>query len=286
MISTQRLLQLCFTILYVHGDGRGDAFDFSNTESNHHCLPIPRANLTVCSAVTYHETRMPNHLGHEDIAEVIKEQYSWSPLVDLNCHPWTRAFLCLVLAPICVQAEPDIHVMPCRKLCVNIKSILDLRFAFLLSKSSINIDQLCVGPKMVGTIIHETSPKLKSCLLQCNDQYTRDRLKNLYCRTALSIGRFKLNDYKTQTSKKGRHELLISVDRNKRRFYKKGANIIGDYVITQCSCMLKRIQRHPNVLLALKSYPSAPQKPAQIIAAVSLTKSLVSSLEKITCIRS
>ncbi|CAB1460900.1 unnamed protein product [Pleuronectes platessa] len=84
-----------------------------------HCKQIP-ANLLLCHDIEYTEMRLPNLLGHETMNEVLQQASSWIPLVQKQCHPDTRKFLCSLFAPVCLD-ELDEPIQPCRSLCESVK---------------------------------------------------------------------------------------------------------------------------------------------------------------------
>lgn len=83
------------------------------------CKPIP-ANLLLCHDIEYTEMRLPNLLGHETMNEVLQQASSWIPLVQKQCHPDTRKFLCSLFAPVCLD-DLDEPIQPCRSLCESVK---------------------------------------------------------------------------------------------------------------------------------------------------------------------
>uniref|UniRef100_A0A4W6EWY6 Secreted frizzled-related protein 2 n=1 Tax=Lates calcarifer TaxID=8187 RepID=A0A4W6EWY6_LATCA len=83
------------------------------------CKQIP-ANLLLCHDIEYTEMRLPNLLGHETMNEVLQQASSWIPLVQKQCHPDTRKFLCSLFAPVCLD-DLDEPIQPCRSLCESVK---------------------------------------------------------------------------------------------------------------------------------------------------------------------
>ncbi|XP_078397850.1 secreted frizzled-related protein 2 [Cetorhinus maximus] len=91
--------------------------EFSYKRNN--CKPIPSA-LALCHGIEYPEMRLPNLLGHETMEEVLQQASSWIPLVQKQCHPDTKKFLCSLFAPVCID-EVDEPIQPCRSLCEQVK---------------------------------------------------------------------------------------------------------------------------------------------------------------------
>ncbi|MGH0151369.1 UNVERIFIED_CONTAM: hypothetical protein FKN15_020118 [Acipenser sinensis] len=78
------------------------------------CKPIP-TTLLLCYDIEYSEMRLPNLLGHETMKEVLQQASSWIPLVQKQCHPDTKKFLCSLFAPVCLD-DLDEPIQPCRSL--------------------------------------------------------------------------------------------------------------------------------------------------------------------------
>ncbi|KAJ8377389.1 hypothetical protein AAFF_G00260490 [Aldrovandia affinis] len=92
----------------------GQAFDLSQSTR---CVPIP-PQMGVCRDVGYAEMRLPNFLGHSSLeGEVVPRSEDWRPLLDTGCHAQARAFLCALIAPVCL----DTFIQPCRSLCVAVR---------------------------------------------------------------------------------------------------------------------------------------------------------------------
>ncbi|XP_038872791.1 secreted frizzled-related protein 5-like [Salvelinus namaycush] len=81
------------------------------------CVPIPH-QMSVCQDVGYSEMRLPNFLGHSSLeSEVVPRSEDWRPLLQTGCHPHAQAFLCSLIAPVCL----DTFFQPCRSLCVAVR---------------------------------------------------------------------------------------------------------------------------------------------------------------------
>ncbi|KAG9344073.1 hypothetical protein AGOR_G00190450 [Albula goreensis] len=101
----------------IHG-----IYNFGQSELFHkksNCKPIPET-LHLCHDIEYAEMRLPNLLGHETMNEVLQQASSWIPLVQKQCHPDTRKFLCSLFAPVCLD-DLDEPIQPCRSLCESVK---------------------------------------------------------------------------------------------------------------------------------------------------------------------
>ncbi|MBN3301912.1 SFRP2 protein, partial [Amia calva] len=77
--------------------GSGLGFDLGQSTR---CVAIP-PQLAVCQDVGYSEMRLPNYLGHRS----------------LGCHPQAQAFLCSLIAPVCL----DTFIQPCHSLCLAVR---------------------------------------------------------------------------------------------------------------------------------------------------------------------
>ncbi|CAL8261007.1 unnamed protein product [Merluccius merluccius] len=81
------------------------------------CVAIPN-QMKVCQNVGYSEMRLPNFLGHSSLeGEVVPRSEDWRPLLQTGCHPQAQAFLCSLIAPVCL----DTFILPCRSLCVAVR---------------------------------------------------------------------------------------------------------------------------------------------------------------------
>ncbi|XP_061774043.1 sizzled [Nerophis ophidion] len=90
------------------------AFDLGQSTR---CVAIPH-QMKVCKDVGYSEMRLPNFLGHSNLeGEVVPRSEDWRPLLQTGCHPQAQAFLCLLIAPVCL----DTFIQPCRSLCVAVR---------------------------------------------------------------------------------------------------------------------------------------------------------------------
>ncbi|XP_030630698.1 sizzled [Chanos chanos] len=90
------------------------AFDLGQSTR---CVPIP-PQMSMCQDVGYSEMRLPNFLGHSSLeTEVVPGSEAWRPLLQTGCHPQAQAFLCSLIAPVCL----DTFIQPCRSLCVAVR---------------------------------------------------------------------------------------------------------------------------------------------------------------------
>ncbi|XP_030207999.1 secreted frizzled-related protein 2 [Gadus morhua] len=103
----------------IHGLYNFGQPEFFQPKKNN-CKPIPE-NLHLCHDIEYTEMRLPNLLGHETMNEVLQQASSWTPLVQKQCHPDTRKFLCSLFAPVCLD-DLDEPIQPCRSLCESVKN--------------------------------------------------------------------------------------------------------------------------------------------------------------------
>lgn len=67
----------------------------------------------------YTDTVMPNVFGHQTQREAAQEIQSYTPLVNYQCSPYLKSFLCSVYTPKCVRGKAQ---PPCRKLCEQARS--------------------------------------------------------------------------------------------------------------------------------------------------------------------
>lgn len=139
------------------------------------CKPIP-ANLLLCHDIEYTEMRLPNLLGHETMNEVLQQASSWIPLVQKQCHPDTRKFLCSLFAPVCLD-DLDEPIQPCRSLCESVKhgcapvmSAFGFPWPKMLDCDRFPLDNdLCIPPAGVENI----APVTKEGKISANMQVLR-----------------------------------------------------------------------------------------------------------------
>ncbi|XP_035534146.1 frizzled-3a [Morone saxatilis] len=81
------------------------------------CEPI---TLRMCQGLPYNATFMPNVLNHYDQQTAALAMEPFHPMVNLQCSPQLRMFLCALYAPVCT--EYGRMTLPCRRLCLQAKS--------------------------------------------------------------------------------------------------------------------------------------------------------------------
>ncbi|XP_051792546.1 frizzled-3a isoform X2 [Acanthochromis polyacanthus] len=81
------------------------------------CEPI---TLRMCQGLPYNSTFMPNVLNHYDQQTAALAMEPFHPMVNLQCSPELRMFLCALYAPVCT--EYGRMTLPCRRLCLQAKS--------------------------------------------------------------------------------------------------------------------------------------------------------------------
>ncbi|XP_040567728.1 frizzled-5 [Lepeophtheirus salmonis] len=81
------------------------------------CVPI---KVDFCSGMRYNLTRMPNKFNHQTQEEAELEVIQFRPLVDIQCSPDIRFFLCGLYTPICLPNFPK-PVPVCRSVCERVK---------------------------------------------------------------------------------------------------------------------------------------------------------------------
>ncbi|XP_039973440.1 uncharacterized protein LOC120784070 [Xiphias gladius] len=75
--------------------------------------------VPLCSDLPYTETVLPNILGHKTQEEAGLEIHQFDPLVNVECSPHLKPFLCSVYTPKCVSGKAR---SPCRTLCEQARS--------------------------------------------------------------------------------------------------------------------------------------------------------------------
>uniref|UniRef100_A0A667XVS5 Frizzled-3 n=2 Tax=Myripristis murdjan TaxID=586833 RepID=A0A667XVS5_9TELE len=81
------------------------------------CEPI---TLRMCQGLSYNSTFMPNVLNHYDQQTAALAMEPFHPMVNLQCSPELRMFLCALYAPVCT--EYGRMTLPCRRLCLQARS--------------------------------------------------------------------------------------------------------------------------------------------------------------------
>ena len=76
--------------------------------------------IPMCQNLGYNSTYMPNRFHHEDQKEAALEVHQFWPLVQINCSPVLKFFLCSLYAPVCDPVYGK-ELLPCRKVCKQAK---------------------------------------------------------------------------------------------------------------------------------------------------------------------
>ncbi|XP_017331803.1 frizzled-3b isoform X1 [Ictalurus punctatus] len=90
--------------------------DSVESHSTFTCEPI---GLRMCQDLPYNTTFMPNLLNHYDQQTAALAMELFHPMVNLQCSPDLRPFLCALYAPVCT--EYGRMSLPCRSLCIHSK---------------------------------------------------------------------------------------------------------------------------------------------------------------------
>ncbi|EDO42932.1 predicted protein [Nematostella vectensis] len=72
--------------------------------------------IPMCRGIGYNLTYMPNMFNHDTQAEAALEVHQFWPLVEIQCSPDLRFFLCSMYAPLC-EKHYDKDLPPCRSVC-------------------------------------------------------------------------------------------------------------------------------------------------------------------------
>ena len=73
-----------------------------------------KITIPLCKNLNY-TTHFPNRFWHEDQKEAAFEVHQFWPLVQINCSPMLKPFLCTLYAPVC--HDTDKTFVPCRSIC-------------------------------------------------------------------------------------------------------------------------------------------------------------------------
>lgn len=103
------------------GDGAGAAG--GGAGSDRHLPPRQCQEVTIpmCKGIGYNMTYMPNQFNHDTQEEAGLEAHQFYPLVEIQCSPDLKFFLCSMYAPICVS---NYHkpLPACRSVCERAKA--------------------------------------------------------------------------------------------------------------------------------------------------------------------
>ncbi|XP_028393304.1 frizzled-8-like [Dendronephthya gigantea] len=77
--------------------------------------------IPLCMNLGYNTTYSPNRFLHEDQKEAALEVHQFWPLVQINCSPVLKFFLCSLYAPVCDELYGK-ELLPCRSVCHKAKS--------------------------------------------------------------------------------------------------------------------------------------------------------------------
>lgn len=72
--------------------------------------------IPMCKGIGYNFTRLPNQFNHETQDEAGLEVHQFWPLVEIQCSPDLRFFLCSMYTPICIETYPN-ALPACRSVC-------------------------------------------------------------------------------------------------------------------------------------------------------------------------
>jgi len=79
-----------------------------------------KIDLPFCSSILpYNETSYPNIMDHWNVSAVEKTLSAFRQVVDAECYPFAREFICRILQPECLPG--DVLVYPCRPFCSEFK---------------------------------------------------------------------------------------------------------------------------------------------------------------------
>ncbi|KAI7804952.1 putative frizzled-3-like [Triplophysa rosa] len=85
----------------------------------HSMFTCESIDLRMCQDLPYNTTFMPNLLNHYDQQTAALAMEPFHPMVNLQCSPDLRPFLCALYAPVCM--EYGRVSLPCRGLCIRAK---------------------------------------------------------------------------------------------------------------------------------------------------------------------
>lgn len=96
-------MALCFSLVLLAAATAVQPLAAFDMGQSTRCVAIPE-QMEVCQDVGYSEMRLPNYLGHSSLeGEVVPRSEDWRPLLRTGCHPQAQAFLCSLIAPVCLD---------------------------------------------------------------------------------------------------------------------------------------------------------------------------------------
>ncbi|KAL4630443.1 frizzled-3-like [Arapaima gigas] len=90
-----------------------------NAAESHSAFTCEPITLRMCQDLPYNTTFMPNLLNHYDQQTAALAMEPFHPMVNLECSPELRPFLCALYGPVCT--EYGRLTLPCRHLCQHAK---------------------------------------------------------------------------------------------------------------------------------------------------------------------
>uniref|UniRef100_A0AAU7EAZ1 Frizzled5/8 protein n=1 Tax=Terebratalia transversa TaxID=34513 RepID=A0AAU7EAZ1_TERTR len=84
----------------------------------HECQEI---TIPMCQGIGYNLTYMPNQFNHDSQEEAGLEVHQFWPLVEIDCSPDLKFFLCSMYSPICIEAYSK-PLPACRSVCERAKA--------------------------------------------------------------------------------------------------------------------------------------------------------------------
>ncbi|XP_048840942.1 frizzled-3-like isoform X4 [Brienomyrus brachyistius] len=109
-------MELLWVMLPLFGAAVAIHMDVVESHSAFSCEPI---TLRMCQNLSYNTTFMPNLLNHYDQQTAALAMEPFHPMVNLECSPAMRPFLCALFGPVCT--EYGRLSLPCRHLCHHAK---------------------------------------------------------------------------------------------------------------------------------------------------------------------
>ena len=129
--------------------------------------------IPMCIDMRYNMTKMPNIIGHSSQQEASNEIQEFMPLVQINCSPLLKFFLCSVYAPMCTEQVNEVLVIPaCRSMCESVKQSCEpiLNKFQLQWPDNLNCERLPIRSEINGALCMEApsldNPDMKVCYVR------------------------------------------------------------------------------------------------------------------------
>ena len=111
-MNTIWMLIIGLTSIFSQVNGSRDRYSYRTCEE----ITVP-----MCQGIGYNKTYMPNSFHHDNQEEAGLEVHQFWPLVEIQCSPDLKFFLCSMYTPICIDTY-DKPLPACKNVCERARS--------------------------------------------------------------------------------------------------------------------------------------------------------------------